>query len=161
MEKGCKFSAQFYSREKKNILKFSKAVELAPFVIICTLEILSVNCEEYQYCHWNICLSSFFPWQCFKKTSGNSKCNGFICFLLFFYLRYLRAKCRSLVICKIIKAADKGKQLVWTSILKAMMMVKKAWVEVTEQTIRNCFQKTVRIFIGSSGRCYGWPWWPI
>ena len=57
----------------------------------------------------------------------NSKCNGFICFLLFFYLMSFKAKYRSLVICKITRSVDKDKQLAWTSILKAMMMLKKAW----------------------------------
>ena len=75
-------------------------------------------------------LSSFFSWQCFKKTSSNSKCNGFICFLLFFYLRSLKAKYQSLVIRKIIRVVDKDKQLARTSILKAMMMLKKAWGEL-------------------------------
>ena len=37
---------------------------------------------------------------------------------------------------------DKDKQLAKTSILKAMMMLKKAWDEMTEQTIRNCFWKS-------------------
>ena len=106
-------------------------------------------------------LSSFFPTQCFKKTSSNSKYNGFICFLLFSYLRSLKAKYRSLVICKIIRVVDKDRQLAWTSVLNAMMMLKKSWGEVTEQTIRNCFRKSVRCFIGRSRRCYGWPWWPI
>ena len=90
----------------------------------------------------NVCLSSFFPWQCFKKTSSNSKCNGFICFLLFFYLRSLKAKYQSLVIRKIIRAVGKDKQLARTSIIEAMMMLKKTWGEVTEQTIRNCFRKS-------------------
>ena len=90
----------------------------------------------------NVCLSSFFPWQCFKKTSSNSKCNGFICFLLFFYFRSLKAKYQSLVIRKIIRAVDKDKQLARTSIIEAMMMLKKTWGEVTEQTIRNCFRKS-------------------
>ena len=53
----------------------------------------------------------------------------------------MKAKYRSLVIRKIIRAVDKGKQLVRTSILEAMMMLKKNWGEVTEQTIRNCFRK--------------------
>ena len=79
------------------------------------------------------------PWQCFKTRSGNSKCSGFICFLLFFYRRSLKAKYRSLVIPKIIRAVDKDKQLARTSILEAMMMLKKAWGEVTEQTIRQEF----------------------
>ena len=59
----------------------------------------------------------------------------------FFYLGSSKAKYRSLVIRKIIRAVDKGKQLVRTSILEAMMMLKKNWGEVTEQTIRNCFRK--------------------
>ena len=88
-----------------------------------------------------ICLSSFFPWQCFKKTSSNSKCNSFMFFLFFFYLSSLKAKYQSLVIRKIIRAVDKDKQLARTSILEAMMMLKKVWGEVTEQTIRNCFRK--------------------
>ena len=37
---------------------------------------------------------------------------------------------------------DKDKQLARTSILEAMMMLKKDWGEVTEQTIRNCFRKS-------------------
>ena len=52
MGKACKFPAQFYSREKKYILKFLKqTVELVPFIIVCKLEILSVKYEEYQYYH--------------------------------------------------------------------------------------------------------------
>ena len=35
-----------------------------------------------------------------------------------------------------------------------MMMLRKAWGEVAEQTIRNCFRRSVRSFTGSSGRCY-------
>ena len=92
-----------------------------------------------------MCLSSFFPWQYFKKTSSNSKCNGFICFFHFFNLRSLnsdQAKYQSLVMYKIIGAVGKDKQLVRTSILEAMMMLKKARGEVTEQAIRNCFQKS-------------------
>ena len=37
---------------------------------------------------------------------------------------------------------DKDKQLARTSILEVMMMLKKAWGEVTEQTNRNCFWKS-------------------
>ena len=51
MNKACKFPAQFHSREKKNILKFKKKVELVPIIIVCTLEILSEKYEEYQYYH--------------------------------------------------------------------------------------------------------------
>ena len=65
-----------------------------------------------------------------------------LCFLLFFFLRSLKAKYRCLIIRKIIRAVDKGKQLARTSILEAMMMLKKGWGEVTEQTIRNCFRKS-------------------
>ena len=72
-----------FKREEIYIEVLKITVELVPFIIIYTLEILSLKYEEYQYYHWNICLSMFFPWQCFKKTSGNSKCNGFIFFLLF------------------------------------------------------------------------------
>ena len=69
MGKTFKFPGQFYSRQKKNILKLKKkTVELIPFITVYMLEILSVKDKEYQYYHWNICLSSFFPWQCFKKT---------------------------------------------------------------------------------------------
>ena len=120
---------------------FKKIVELLPFIIVCTLEILSVKYEEYQDRNWNICLSSFFPRQCFKKISSNSKHNSFM-FSSFRYLRSLKAKYQSLVIHKIIRAVDKDKQLARTSILKAMMMLKKAWGEVIEQTIRNCFWKS-------------------
>ena len=63
-------------------------------------------------------------------------------FSFFFYLRSFKAKPRSLVIRKITRAVDKDKQLVRTPILKAMMMLKKAWGERTEQTIRNCFRKS-------------------
>ena len=88
-----------FKGEEKYVEVCKKAVELVAFIIVCTLEILSVNYEEYQYYHRNIPHSSrfFFIWQCFKKTSINSKCNGFICFLLFFYLRSFKAKYRSLV----------------------------------------------------------------
>ena len=51
----------------------------------------------------------------------------------------LKAKYGSLVVRKITRAVDKDKQLAETSILKAMMMLKRAWDEMTEQTIRNCF----------------------
>ena len=34
------------------------------------------------------------------------------------------------------------KKLVQTSILEAIMMLKKAWGKVTEQVIRNCFRKS-------------------
>ena len=159
MDMVCKFPAQFYAREKKNILKIQKTVELVLIIIACTLEILSAKYEKYQYCHWNTCLSSFFPWQCFKKTSSNSKCNGFICFLYFFYLRSLKAKYRSLVVRRITRAVDKDKQLAVISTLAAMMMLKKAWSEMTEQTIWNFLK--VRNFIENSGRCYAWSWWPI
>ena len=74
------------------------------------------------------------PWQCFKKTSINSKCNGFICFLYFFYLRSLKAKYRFLVVRRITRVVGKDKQLAVTSILEAMMMLKKACGEMTEQT---------------------------
>ena len=47
----------------------------------------------------------------------------------------LKAKYGSLVVRKIIRAVDKDKQLAETSILEAMMMLKKAWDEMTEQTI--------------------------
>ena len=47
-----------------------------------------------------------------------------------------------MVIYKIIRAADKDKKLPRTSILEAMMMLKKAWGELIEQTIRNCFRKS-------------------
>ena len=88
-------------------------------------------------------LSSFFPWQCFKKTLSNSKCNCFICFLLFYYLRSLKAKYRSLVtLGNIIRAVDEDKQLARKSILEAIMTLKKASDEVVEQTIRNCFRKS-------------------
>ena len=54
----------------------------------------------------------------------------------------MKAKYRSLVIRKIIRAVDKDKQLARTSILEAIIMLKKAWGEVTEKTIRNCFRKS-------------------
>ena len=60
----------------------------------------------------------------------------------FLYFRSLKVKYRSLVICKIIRVIDKDKQLARTAILKAMMMLKKAWGEVNEQTLRNCFQRS-------------------
>ena len=40
------------------------------------------------------------------------------------------------------RAVDKDKQMARTSIFKAMMMLKKASGEVTEQPIRNCFRKS-------------------
>ena len=130
-----------FKGEEKYIEVLKKTVQLVPFIIVCTLETLLVKYIKYQYYHWNICLSSFLPWKCFKKISRNSKFNGFICFLLFFYLRSLKAKCQSLFIRMIISAVDKDKQLAKTSILKTMMRLKKAWDAVTEQTIRNCFWK--------------------
>ena len=54
----------------------------------------------------------------------------------------MKAKHQSLVIRKIIRAVDKDKQLAQTSILKAMMMLKQAWGEVTEQAVWNCFRKS-------------------
>ena len=60
----------------------------------------------------------------------------------FFYLRSLKAKYQSAIIRKIIRAVDKDKQLARTSVLEAMMMLNKAWGEMTEQTIRNCFGKS-------------------
>ena len=45
----------------------------------------------------------------------------------------MKAKYQPLVIRKIIRAVDKDKQLPRTSILKAMMMLKTAWYEVTEK----------------------------
>ena len=51
----------------------------------------------------------------------------------------MKAKYCPLVIRKIIRAVDKDKQLARTSILEAMIMLKKAWGEVTDQTIRNYF----------------------
>ena len=63
-------------------------------------------------------------------------------FLFFFYLSSLKAKYQSLVIRKIIRAVDKDKQLARTSVLEAMMILKKAWGEVSEQAIRNCFRKS-------------------
>ena len=53
----------------------------------------------------------------------------------FFYLRSLKAKYQSVIIRKIIRAVDKDKQLARTSVLEAMMMLNKAWGEMTEQTI--------------------------
>ena len=70
-----------------------------------------------------------------------------------FKIRSLKAKYQFQVIRKIIRAEDKDKQLAQTSFLKAMMMLKKAWGEVAEQTIQKFLK--VRNFIGSSGRCYG------
>ena len=57
-----------------------------------------------------------------------------------FYMFFSRSL--ALGISKIIRAVDKDKQLAQTSILEAMMMLKKACGEVTEQTIRNCFRKS-------------------
>ena len=54
----------------------------------------------------------------------------------------MKAKYQSLVIRKIIRAVDKDKQLVRTSILEAIMMLNKVWGEVTEQTTRKCFRKS-------------------
>ena len=60
----------------------------------------------------------------------------------FYHLRSLKAKYCSLIICNIIRVVDKDKQLARTSILETMIMLKKAWGEVTDQTIRSCFQKS-------------------
>ena len=43
---------------------------------------------------------------------------------------------------KIIRAIDKDKQLARTLTLEVMMMLEKAWGEVTEQAIRKCFRKS-------------------
>ena len=132
----------FIQGRRKIYWSFEKAIEPVLFTIACTLEILSVKYEEYHYYHWNKCLSSFFPWQCFKKTSSNSKCNSLTCLHYFSYLRSLEAKYQTLVTRKIIRAVSKDKQLARTSILEAIMMLKKAWGELTEQTTRNCFRKS-------------------
>ena len=50
----------------------------------------------------------------------------FYMFSPFFLSQVLKAKYRSLVISKIIRAVDKDKQSARTSILKAMMILKKA-----------------------------------
>ena len=63
----------------------------------------------------------------------------------------MKAKYRSLDICKIIRAVDKDKPPAQTSILKAMMMLKKVWGEMTEQTIRNCFRKSGISFEAQEG----------
>ena len=60
----------------------------------------------------------------------------------FFYLRSLKAKYQSFVIYKIIRAVNKDKQLAWTWILKAMIMLKEALGEVNKQIIRNYLQKS-------------------
>ena len=54
----------------------------------------------------------------------------------------MKVKYQSLVIRKIIRAVDKDKQLARTSILEAIMMLKKVWGQVTEQTIRKYFRKS-------------------
>ena len=90
MDEACKFPAQFYSREKKNSWT-------------CTL----YNCLYA----WNIVSK---VWRILVLSF---KSNNFICFLLFCYLRSLKAKYPSLVIPKIIRALDKDTQLVRTSIL--------------------------------------------
>ena len=129
----------------------------------CTLynlEILSVKYKEYQYYHWNICLSSFFPW---KKTSSNSKCNGFICFLLFSISGHWRLKTAPWLFVRSSEdKVGKDKQLAQTLILEAMIMLKKLGSVVCGDWPNNLklFPK-VRNFIGSSGRCYGWTWWPV
>ena len=84
MDEACKFPSQFYSREKKNSWT-------------CTLYncLYAWNIVDKV---WRMSVLSFFPWQCLKKAPSNSKSNSFICFLLFFYLRSLKAKYPSLVI---------------------------------------------------------------
>ena len=54
----------------------------------------------------------------------------------------MKAKYWSLITRKIIRAIDKDKKLAQTSIFEVIMTLKKAWCEVTEQTIRNCFRKS-------------------
>ena len=54
----------------------------------------------------------------------------------------MKAKYRSLVIRKIIKALEKKTELPKISILEAMMMLKTAWNEVSSKTIVNCFRKS-------------------
>ena len=155
----CKFPAQFYAREKKNILKIQKTVELVLIIIACTLEILSAKYEKYQYCHWNTCLSSFFPWQCFKKTSSNSKYNGFIRFLYFFYLMSLKAKYGSLVVRKITRAVDKDNNWPkhqfskpwWCSKELGMRWLSKQFETVSESQE---FHRKLR-------KVLCWSWWPI
>ena len=61
MDKACKFHAQFYLKGKKNILSLKKAVELEPFIIVCTLAVLSVKYEEYQYYHWSYMFKFILP----------------------------------------------------------------------------------------------------
>lgn len=55
--------------------------------------------------------------------------------------RSLKAKYRSLVIRKIIRSVEKNRELASTSILEAMVMLRKSWDDVSEQTIVNCFRK--------------------
>ena len=54
----------------------------------------------------------------------------------------MKAKYRSLVIRKIIRALEKKTELPKISILEAMMMLKTAWNEVSSKTIVNCFLKS-------------------
>ena len=49
---------------------------------------------------------------------------------------------------------DKDKQLAQKSILEAMMIIKKAWGEVTEQAIRNCFRTSGISLEGQEGSMY-------
>ena len=75
------------------------------------------------------------------STAKISAIKGYI-FSFYSSYRSLKAKYRSLVIRKTIRAVDKNKQLPRISILEVMMMLKTAWDEVTEKTILNCFRKS-------------------
>jgi len=70
------------------------------------------------------------------------KLNIYYNILLFLFFRSLKAKYRSLVLRKIIRALEKKAEVPKTSILEAMVMLKTTWDDVSSTTIVNCFRKS-------------------
>ena len=57
-------------------------------------------------------------------------------------IRALKAKHRSLTICKLILALEKTEPIPKFSILSTMYMLKKTWDAISNQTFNNCFRKS-------------------
>ena len=57
-------------------------------------------------------------------------------------IRSLKAKYRRKTIKRLIRPVDMKKKLSQTSVLDAMQLLKPAWSEVSELTIKNCFRKS-------------------
>ena len=56
-------------------------------------------------------------------------------------IRSLKAKCHRKIIKRLIRAVDMKKKLPQKSMLDAMQLLQSAWSEVSQLTIKNCFQK--------------------